>query len=158
MVAAVTLFRCPTIAVNYIDAIMSAMASQITGVSIIYSNVYSGADQIKHQSCTSVPFVKGIHRSPVNSAHKGSVARKKVSIWWRQNGRLTCVWWANGDSVSTESLKDAASIVWIDGLAAGCFLSRNLKIHSRHWLFEAETKWPPFRRRHFQTHFLEWKY
>ena len=23
---------------------------------------------------------------------------------------------------------------------------------------EAETKWPPFRRRHFQTHFLEWKY
>ena len=23
---------------------------------------------------------------------------------------------------------------------------------------EAETKWTPFRRRHFQTHFLEWKY
>ena len=23
---------------------------------------------------------------------------------------------------------------------------------------DAETKWPPFRRRHFQTHFLEWKY
>ena len=24
-------------------------------------------------------------------------------------------------------------------------------------LIEAETKWPPFRRRHFQAHFLEWK-
>ena len=23
---------------------------------------------------------------------------------------------------------------------------------------EAETKWTPFRRRHFQMHFLEWKY
>ena len=26
-----------------------------------------------------------------------------------------------------------------------------------HYNIEAETKWPPFRRRHFQTHFLEWK-
>ena len=25
-------------------------------------------------------------------------------------------------------------------------------------LLEADTKWPPFRRRHFQWHFLEWKY
>ena len=25
-------------------------------------------------------------------------------------------------------------------------------------LIEAETKWPTFRRRHFQMHFLEWKY
>ena len=29
---------------------MSAMASQITSPTIIYSSVYSGADQIKHQS------------------------------------------------------------------------------------------------------------
>ena len=26
-----------------------------------------------------------------------------------------------------------------------------------HWHMEAETKWPPFRRRHFRTHFLEKK-
>ena len=26
------------------------------------------------------------------------------------------------------------------------------------WHIEAETRWPPYCRRHFQTHFLEWKY
>ena len=27
-----------------------------------------------------------------------------------------------------------------------------------HYHIEAETKWPPFSRQHFQMHFLEWKY
>ena len=35
---------------HYVDIIMSAMASQITGVSIVGSSVCSGADQRKHQS------------------------------------------------------------------------------------------------------------
>ena len=52
---------------------MSTMASQITSV---YSAVYSGADQRKHQSSASLAFVRGIHRSPVNSPHKGPVTRK----------------------------------------------------------------------------------
>ena len=58
------------------DAIMSAMASQITSLTSVYSIVYSGADQRKHQSSTSPAFVRGIHRSPVNSPHKGPVTRK----------------------------------------------------------------------------------
>ena len=33
---------------------MSAMASQITGVSFVYSTVDSGADQRKHQSSASL--------------------------------------------------------------------------------------------------------
>ena len=39
---------------------MSAMASQITGVSIVYSTVCTGADQRKHQSSVSLAFVGGI--------------------------------------------------------------------------------------------------
>ena len=35
---------------HYDDVIMSAMASQITSLTIVYSTVYSGADQRKHQS------------------------------------------------------------------------------------------------------------
>ena len=35
---------------------MSTMASQITGVSIVYSTIYSDADQRKHQSSTSLEF------------------------------------------------------------------------------------------------------
>ena len=54
---------------------MSAMVFQITGVSIVYSTVYSGADK-KNQSSASLAFVMGIHRWPVDSPHKGPVTRK----------------------------------------------------------------------------------
>ena len=34
-----------------------------------------------------------IHRSPVNSPHKGPVTRKNVSIWWRHHGQRYSPWW-----------------------------------------------------------------
>ena len=61
---------------HYIDVIMTAMASQITRLTIIYSTVYSGANQRKHQSSASLAFVRGIHRWPMNSPQKGPVTRK----------------------------------------------------------------------------------
>ena len=60
----------------YSDVIMGAMASQITGVSIVYLIVSSGADRRKHQSSASLAFVRGIHRWAVNFLHKGAVTRK----------------------------------------------------------------------------------
>ena len=42
---------------------MSEMASQITSIIIVYSTVFSGADQRKHQSSTSLAFVWGIHKN-----------------------------------------------------------------------------------------------
>ena len=70
--------RCNPISVisHYSDVIFSAMASKITGVSIVYSTVYSGAHQRKHQSWASLAFVRGIHRWPVYSPHKEPVTRK----------------------------------------------------------------------------------
>ena len=53
------------------------MASQITSVSIVYSIICPGEDQRKHQSYASLAFVRGIHRWPVNSLHKGPVTRKR---------------------------------------------------------------------------------
>ena len=61
---------------HYNDVIMGGMASQITSLTIVYSTVYSGADQGKHQSSASLAFVRGIHRWPVNSPHKWPVTRK----------------------------------------------------------------------------------
>ena len=55
---------------------MGAMASQITGISIVCSTVCSDADQRKHQSSASLAFVRGIHRWPVNFPHKRPVTRK----------------------------------------------------------------------------------
>ena len=60
---------------HYKDVIMSTMASQITSLTILYSTVYSGANQRKHQSSASLPFVRGIHRWPVNSPHQRPVTR-----------------------------------------------------------------------------------
>ena len=61
---------------HYDDAIMGTIASQITSLTSVYSTVYSGADQSKHQSSASLAFVWGIHREPVNSPHKWPVTRK----------------------------------------------------------------------------------
>ena len=61
---------------HYDDVIMGGIASQITSRTIVYSTVYSAADQSKHQSSASLAFVRGIHRGPVNSPHKWPVTRK----------------------------------------------------------------------------------
>ena len=65
---------------HYNDVIMGAMASQITNLAIVYSIVYSGADQRIHQSSASLAFVWGIHRGPVNSPHKWPVTRKMLPL------------------------------------------------------------------------------
>ena len=58
----------------YSDVIMGAMASQITGVSIVCLTVCSGADQRKHQSSASLAFVR------VYFPHKGPVTRKMFPL------------------------------------------------------------------------------
>ena len=68
---------------HYNDVIMDTMAPQINSLTIVYSTVYSGADQRKHQSSASLAFVWGIHRGPVNSPHKWSVTpyKHRLSPW-----------------------------------------------------------------------------
>ena len=68
---------------HYNDVIMGALTSQITNLTIVYSD----ADQRKHQSSASLAFVQGIHRWPVNFPHKRPVTRKMfpfddVIMWW----------------------------------------------------------------------------
>ena len=61
---------------HYSDVIMSVMVSPITGISIVYPPVCSDIDQSKHQSCTSLVFVREIHWWPLNSPHKGPITQK----------------------------------------------------------------------------------
>ena len=59
---------------------MGSMESQITSLPIVYSAVYSGADQGKHQSSASLAFVRGITRNfPAQIASNA----ENISIWWR---------------------------------------------------------------------------
>ena len=62
--------------VHYNDIIMSAVASQITSLTIVYSTIYSVTDQRKHQSSTSQAFMRGIYRWLVNSPQEGPVTQK----------------------------------------------------------------------------------
>ena len=71
---------CNSAIVHYNDVIMGVMASQIISLTIVYSTVYSGSDQRKHQSSASLAFVRGIHRWPVNPPHKGPVTRKSFHL------------------------------------------------------------------------------
>ena len=61
---------------HYNDVIMGVIVSPITSLTIVDSIIYSDADQRKHQSSTSLAFVRGIHRGPVNSPHKWPVTQK----------------------------------------------------------------------------------
>ena len=60
---------------HYNDIIMGTIASQITSLAIVYSIVYSDADQRKPQNSALLAFVWGIHLGPVISPHKRSVTR-----------------------------------------------------------------------------------
>ena len=68
--------------IHYSDVIMGTMVSQITSLTIVYSTIYSGADQRKHQSSTSLAFLWGTHRWPVNSPVQMTHNVENVSIWW----------------------------------------------------------------------------
>ena len=50
------LVHSKTFIYHYNDVIMGAMASQITSLTIVYSTVYSGAGQRKHQSSASLIY------------------------------------------------------------------------------------------------------
>ena len=52
-----------TIPIHYSDVITGAMASQITRFTIVYSTIYTCADQRKHQSFASLAFVREIHHT-----------------------------------------------------------------------------------------------
>ena len=56
---------------HYIDVTMTTMVSQITSLTVVYSIVYSGVDQRKHQSSASLAFVRGIHRDRWIPSTKG---------------------------------------------------------------------------------------
>ena len=63
---------------------MGAIASQITSLTIVYSTVYSDADQRKYQSSASLAFVWGTPGTGEFPPQMASNA-ENVSIWWRRH-------------------------------------------------------------------------
>ena len=98
----------------YNDVIMSAMASQITSLTIFTQRFIQGADQRKHQSSASLAFVRGIHRWPVNSPHKGPSNTENVSIWWRHHANALPFYMCSyqGQNLSTHTIGYGLSRYW----------------------------------------------
>ena len=70
---------------------MSAIASQITSLTIVYSTVYSGGDQRKCQSSASLAFVGN---SPVTGEFPVQMASntENASIWRRHHEFQKVAW------------------------------------------------------------------
>ena len=70
---------------HYNGVIMDTMASQITILAIVYSTVYSGADQRNHQSSALLAFCAG--NSPVTGEFPAQMASnvENVFIWWHHH-------------------------------------------------------------------------
>ena len=76
---------------HYNDVIMTKIASQITSLTVVYSIVYSEADQRKHQSSASLAFVWGIHRDRWIPRTKGQLRGKCFHL-------MTSSWMSSGTS------------------------------------------------------------
>ena len=51
---------------HHSDVIMSAMAFQVTGLAIVYSTVYSGADERKYKSLAPLAIVRASNAENVS--------------------------------------------------------------------------------------------
>ena len=77
---------------HYSDVIMSPMVSPITSLTIVYSTVYSGADQRKHQSSASLVFCEGNSLETGEFPAQRASNAENVSIWWRHHDGETLPW------------------------------------------------------------------
>ena len=71
--------------IHYIDVIMTTVASQITSLTVVYSIVYSGADQRKHQSRTRHWPLCGEFTGAGEFPAQMASNAENVSIWWRHH-------------------------------------------------------------------------
>ena len=70
------------------DVIMGTIASQITSFTIVFSAVYSDADQRKYESSASLALVRGFTGEAETGEFPAQMASNagNVSIWWRHHG------------------------------------------------------------------------
>ena len=94
---------------------MSAMTFESTSLAAVYASVYSGANQRKHQSSSSLAFMRGIHRWPVNSPHKGQQRGKCFHLMTSSWSDVTS--WRCSDDAFLEKKMYPTDICQYPGLA-----------------------------------------
>ena len=133
--------------IHYDDIIMGMKASQITSLTIIYSVIYSGADQRKHQSSASLALCVG--NSPVTGEFPTQMASntENVSIWWRHHAMssfgMTTPHWVKGKIVHV-NLTWFGLVPWsAAGLPTQSSQSTTGTIHLWKWNYRpVNGRWP----------------
>ena len=85
---------------------ISALASQITSLTIVYYTVYWGVDQRKHQSSVSLAFVWGIHR------WQRASNVENASIWWRHHAVMLKAYPCHNVITSSHIISSVCIPVW----------------------------------------------
>ena len=89
---------------------MGTMASKTTSLTIVFSTVYSDADQRKRQSFASLAFVRGFHRGTTQMTSND----ENVSIWWRHHASFKCTVTATGNYRNLHSNQTTISQSWTE--------------------------------------------
>ena len=133
---------------DYNDVIMRAMASQINSLTIVYSIVYSRADQRKYQSSAPLAFVRGIPRW--QQLHNLSDSLQTTLYCHIDTWFVTCsLWICHCELLYIYGIND----VWILNLVTGEFPAQRASnaeifpfddviifLQNRHFHYTDETK------------------
>ena len=105
-----TLMWTQDIAMHYNDVIMGTRASQITNITIVYSTVYSGADQSKTSNLRVTGLCAGNSSVIGEFPAQMTSDAENASIWWRHHGEIQ---WTNIEAQETLTTEnDAIHSAW----------------------------------------------
>ena len=102
---------------------MGTIASQITNLTIVYSTVYSGADQRKHQRSTSLAFLRGINRWLVNSTAQRASNAENVSTSWRNHVNIRL------QQILSMCARSSSELQWLDYTRGHLHSSHRIDCH-----------------------------
>ena len=102
---------------------------------------------------------KRMFKALVDSSHKGPVMRKGIFMTsWCICKEASCRLYQRWRKSHTPLHVTGTRIREFNDPCWRHVPSKNLtRVTPSHYHIEAETKWTPFSRRHFEVHFLEWK-
>ena len=111
----------------------------------LFTIVYSGTDQRKHQSSASLAFVRGIHRRPVNSPPKWLVTRKKFpfnDVIMTESAQATVLYY-EFEKYTVEITATYPMVQWINGNIVFELTSRGYYIFmpNKLYLWTASVHW-----------------
>ena len=113
---------------HYNDVIMSVMASQVTSLTVVYSTVYSGADQRQ----TSKLSVTGLYEG--NSPVTGEFPTQRTS-----NAENVFIWWRHHDIRVSMMDAEGQAFIWCQDISnhhGGLWTSRQIS-----WVHQRKALW-----------------